>query len=76
MEIIGLSMGALFPTPHRAKMAAMHKGPFPLPDMEVERMEVVKRLGVRPPVAETYTELTFTAEDINNVVCNTGRIQA
>ena len=54
----------------------MHKGPFPLPDVEVERMEVVKCLGVRPPVAETYTELTFTAEDINNVVCNTGHIQA
>jgi hypothetical protein len=36
-------VGTLSPTPHHPKVVAMLRVPFPLPDVEVERMEMRKR---------------------------------
>ena len=48
----------------------MLKVPFPLPDVEVERMEILKKRG--GPEREPYHGLTLTAEDIKDIVCSTG----
>ncbi|KAH6912009.1 hypothetical protein BKA70DRAFT_1559510 [Coprinopsis sp. MPI-PUGE-AT-0042] len=42
-QIVRLKVGTLSQTPHHPKVVAMLKIPFPLPDVEVERMEVVPR---------------------------------
>jgi hypothetical protein len=70
--ILRLKVGTLSPTPHHPKVVAMLKVPFPLPDVEVERMGVVKRRGVGAPPRQTYAGLTLTAEEIKDVVCSTG----
>lgn len=70
--ILRLKVGTLSPTPHHPKVVAMLKVPFPLPDVEVERMGVVKRRGVGAPARQTYAGLTLTAEEIKDVVCSTG----
>jgi hypothetical protein len=44
-QIMRLKVGTLSPTPHHPKVVAMLKVPFPLPDVEVERMGVVRRKG-------------------------------
>ena len=78
-EQLRLRVGTLSPTPHHPKVVAMLKVPFPLPDVEVERMEVVKRpvygmngTGESEQEKEPYLGLTLTAEDIKDVVCCTG----
>lgn len=70
--MLRLKVGTLSPTPHHPKVVAMLKVPFPLPDVEVERMGVVKRRGVGAPARQTYAGLTLTAEEIKDVVCSTG----
>jgi len=42
-QVLRVKVGTLSPTPHHPKVVAMLKVPFPLPDVEVERMGVVKR---------------------------------
>jgi hypothetical protein len=42
-QVIRLKVGTLSQTPHHPKVVAMLKIPFPLPDVEVERMEIVPR---------------------------------
>ncbi|KAK7045367.1 hypothetical protein VNI00_007616 [Paramarasmius palmivorus] len=42
---IKVKAGTLSPTPHHPKVVAMLKVPFPLPDVEVEKMNVKKREG-------------------------------
>jgi hypothetical protein len=71
-EVLRIKVGTLSPTPHHPKVVAMLKVPFPLPDVEVERMGVVKRQGVIPPQNSTYNGLVLTAEEIKDVVCSTG----
>ena len=71
-EVLRIKVGTLSPTPHHPKVVAMLKVPFPLPDVEVERMGVVKRQGVIPPQNPTYNGLVLTAEEIKDVVCSTG----
>ena len=71
-EVLRIKVGTLSPTPHHPKVVAMLKVPFPLPDIEVERMGVVKRQGVTPPQSSTYNGLVLTAEEIKDVVCSTG----
>jgi hypothetical protein len=42
-EVLRIKVGTLSPTPHHPKVVAMLKVPFPLPDVDVERMAVRKR---------------------------------
>ncbi|KAK0200705.1 hypothetical protein DFS33DRAFT_1354256 [Desarmillaria ectypa] len=81
---VKLKVGTLSPTPHHPKVVAMLKVPYPLPDVEVERVGIVRRRVVslgegegdgvgRKVVSEgTPTGLVFTAEEIKDVVCSTG----
>ncbi|EAU87827.1 hypothetical protein CC1G_09446 [Coprinopsis cinerea okayama7 len=77
-QILRLKVGTLSQTPHHPKVVAMLKIPFPLPDVEVERMEIVPRKGFVPQSPnegdqkEPYKGLTLTAEEIKDVVCSTG----
>ncbi|KAF8636105.1 hypothetical protein AX17_003810 [Amanita inopinata Kibby_2008] len=45
-EVLRIKVGTLSPTPHHPKVVAMLKVPFPLPDVQVERLGVVKRRGL------------------------------
>ena len=71
-QVLRIKVGTVSPTPHHPKVVAMLKVPFPLPDIEVERMGVIKRQGVIPPQNSTYNGLMLTAEEIKDVVCSTG----
>jgi hypothetical protein len=71
-RVLRIKVGTVSPTPHHPKVVAMLKVPFPLPDIEVERMGVIKRQGVIPPQNSTYNGLVLTAEEIKDVVCSTG----
>ena len=76
-RVLRIKVGTVSPTPHHPKVVAMLKVPFPLPDIEVERMGVVKRQGgmMIPPQQQqssTYNGLVLTAEEIKDVVCSTG----
>lgn len=48
-QVLRVKVGTLSPTPHHPKVVAMLKVPFPLPDVEVERMSIVKRKGFPVP---------------------------
>jgi hypothetical protein len=82
-QVLRIKVGTISPTPHHPKVVAMLKVPFPLPDVEVDRMGVVKRQitsilgGVLAPNPNanqdsSYTGLVLTAEEIKDVVCSTG----
>ena len=81
-QVLRIKVGTLSPTPHHPKVVAMLKVPFPLPNVEVERMGVVRRPGVIgegvPPQDSNggqdtpYHGLTLTADEIKDVVCSTG----
>ena len=71
-RVLRIKVGTVSPTPHHPKVVAMLKVPFPLPDIEVESMGVIKRQGVIPPQNSTYNGLVLTAEEIKDVVCSTG----
>lgn len=71
-RVLRIKVGTVSPTPHHPKVVAMLKVPYPLPDIEVERMGVIKRQGVMPPQDSTYNGLVLTAEEIKDVVCSTG----
>jgi hypothetical protein len=47
-EVLRIKVGTLSPTPHHPKVVAMLKVPFPLPDVDVERLVVHKRDAPRP----------------------------
>jgi len=63
-------------------VVAMLKVPFPLPDVQVDRMKVSKRNGMpmnqdphgspEPSEAEPYHGITLSAEEIKDMVCSTG----
>ncbi len=42
-QSVKLKVGTLSPTPHHPKVVAMLKVPYPLPDIEVERVGIVRR---------------------------------
>ncbi|KAF9562899.1 hypothetical protein CPC08DRAFT_761204 [Agrocybe pediades] len=48
-QVLRVKVGTLSPTPHHPKVVAMLKVPFPLPDVEVERMGIVRRKGFPLP---------------------------
>ncbi|PFH50207.1 hypothetical protein AMATHDRAFT_4208 [Amanita thiersii Skay4041] len=77
LEVLSIKVGTISPTPHHPKVLAMLKVPFPLPDVEVERLGITKRRGMgQPSHSETapgdYWGLTLTAEEIKDIVCSTG----
>ncbi|KAF8900181.1 hypothetical protein CPB84DRAFT_1747619 [Gymnopilus junonius] len=49
-QVLRVKVGTLSPTPHHPKVVAMLKVPFPLPDVEVERMGIVRRKGFPGPI--------------------------
>ncbi|KAF7373635.1 hypothetical protein MSAN_00573900 [Mycena sanguinolenta] len=75
-EVLRIKVATLSPTPHHPKVVAMLKVPFPLPDIDVERMIVHKREAGRGSLnANTGPKpggLLLTAEEIKDVVCSTG----
>ncbi|PPQ63447.1 hypothetical protein CVT24_004979 [Panaeolus cyanescens] len=82
-QVLRVKVGTLSPTPHHPKVVAMLKVPYPLPDVEIERMGIVKRKGFpgaqpgdneeeEPESQEPYDGLTLTAEEIKDIVCSTG----
>ncbi|KAF6749516.1 hypothetical protein DFP72DRAFT_970228 [Ephemerocybe angulata] len=79
-QMLRLKVGTLSPTPHHPKVVAMLKVPFPLPDVEVERMKLVKRKPMYGQNSQEedegeedpYYGLTLSAEDIKDIVCSTG----
>ena len=66
------------PTPHRPKIVALLKMPFPLPDIIVDRMQVCRRAvsaqGIARPSWNTDSPegLVLTAEEIKDIVSSTG----
>ena len=42
-QVLRIKVGTLSPTPHHPKIVAMLKVPFPLPDLEVERIGISRR---------------------------------
>ncbi|KAJ7852968.1 hypothetical protein B0H13DRAFT_2083436 [Mycena leptocephala] len=75
-EVLRIKVGTLSPTPHHPKVVAMLKVPFPLPDVDVERMAVRKRDATGQGAGSGLTKpshgLVITAEEIKDVVCSTG----
>lgn len=74
---IKLKVATLSPTPHHPKVVAMLKVPYPLPDVDVENMRVVKRVLVEGEGRRVVSQvneggLVLTAEEIKDVVCSTG----
>jgi len=78
-----IKVGTLSPTPHHPKVVAMLKVPWPLPDLEVERMQVRKRDVSNPTpgsagpgsiqaATEKLQGLSLTVEEIKDVICSTG----
>jgi len=85
-KVLKLKVATLSPTPHHPKVVAMLKVPFPLPDIEVERLCLRRRLrevvpgqdnvndtGLTPPDAcdGNYDGLELAAEDIKDIICST-----
>ncbi|KAK7055535.1 hypothetical protein R3P38DRAFT_1359721 [Favolaschia claudopus] len=73
-EVLRIKVATLSPTPHHPKVVAMLKVPFPLPDIDIERMVVRKRDPGHgaPPTANPGHGLQISAEEIKDVVCSTG----
>ncbi|KAJ7042971.1 hypothetical protein C8F04DRAFT_1390348 [Mycena alexandri] len=76
-EVLRIKVGTLSPTPHHPKVVAMLKVPFPLPDVDVERMVVRKREAGQGSLNAMMKPgqghgLMITAEEIKDVVCSTG----
>jgi hypothetical protein len=74
---VRLKVATLSPTPHHPKVVSMLKVPFPLPDIEVDKMAVRRRAltssGIaRPGTSTGHEGLILTAEEIKDVVSCTG----
>ncbi|KAL0057323.1 hypothetical protein AAF712_016040 [Marasmius tenuissimus] len=71
---VKVKAGTLSPTPHHPKVVAMLKVPFPLPDVEVDKLNLRKReVGkVIPPANPESGGMVLTAEEIKDVICSTG----
>lgn len=72
---IRLKVATLAPTPHHPKVVGLLKMPFPLPDIEVERLVVRRRLvtaqGISKTTAPNTGEFILTAEEIKDTVSST-----
>ncbi|KAI0772444.1 hypothetical protein BD413DRAFT_474523 [Trametes elegans] len=56
-SVVRVKVAGVVPTPHHPKVVALLKVPFPLPDVEIEQMQVRKRIitpaGVARPVTSS-----------------------
>lgn len=71
---VRLKVATLAPTPHHPKVVGLLKVPFPLPDIEVERLAVHRRVVTAQGVIRTASdsgELTLTAEEIKDSISST-----
>lgn len=71
---VRLKVATLAPTPHHPKVVGLLKVPFPLPDIEVERLAVHRRAVTAQGVIRTASnsgELTLTAEEIKDSISST-----
>lgn len=70
--VIRLKVATLSPTPHHPKVVGLLKMPFPLPDIEVERLMIRRRLvtaqGISKTTAPNTSEFVLTAEEIKDTV--------
>lgn len=73
--VIRLKVATLAPTPHHPKVVGLLKMPFPLPDIEVERLVVRRRLVTTQGISKTTTpnagEFILTAEEIKDTISST-----
>lgn len=74
---VRLKVATLSPTPHHPQVVSMLKVPFPLPDIEIEKLAVQPRVlnsqGLaRPNTGLGHEGLVLTAEEIKDVVSCTG----
>lgn len=70
---IRIKVGTLSPTPHHPKVVSMLKIPYPLPDIEVDRVVVRRRTpnnNMSP--GNPGAGLVLTAEEIKDVISCTG----
>lgn len=73
-----LRLANLVPAPHHPKVIGQFKMPFPLPDVSVQKMELLPRapgdsFGLGPNgTGPGKGEMIMTAEEIKDVVCTTG----
>jgi hypothetical protein len=67
-------VAVLSPTPHHPKVIALLKIPFPLPDIEVDRVIVRPRSAMTPGTSAVSADggLVLTAEEIKDVISSTG----
>ncbi|KAG2130352.1 hypothetical protein DEU56DRAFT_467286 [Suillus clintonianus] len=73
-HVVRLKVATLAPTPHHPKVVGLLKVPFPLPDIEVERLAVHRRVVTTQGVNRTASssgELTLTAEEIKDSISST-----
>lgn len=73
-QVVRVKVATLLPTPHHPKVVGLLKIPFPLPDIEVERLTVHRRVVTAHGVSRTSPnpgELTLTAEEIKDSVSST-----
>ena len=76
-QALRVKVATLSPTPHHPKVVSMLKVPFLLPDIEIDKMAIRKRVltpqGIARPGTSTGPEgLLLTAEEIKDVVSCTG----
>ncbi|KAF5353375.1 hypothetical protein D9756_008042 [Leucocoprinus leucothites] len=65
-EVLKLKLGTLSPTPHHPKVVAMLKVPFPLPDIEVERLSLRRRAPAFTPGQGGVNELGEVRQTSSN----------
>ncbi|KAG2151018.1 uncharacterized protein EDB93DRAFT_317217 [Suillus bovinus] len=73
-HVVRLKVATLKPTPHHPKVVGLLKVPFPLPDIDVERLSVHRRVVTAQGVITTASnsgELTLTAEEIKDSISST-----
>lgn len=73
-HVVRLKVATLVPTPHHPKVVGLLKVPFPLPDVEVERRAVHRRVVTAQGIIRTTSnsgELTLTAEEIKDSISST-----
>lgn len=73
-HVVRLKVATLKPTPHHPKVVGLLKVPFPLPDIDVERLAVHRRMVAAQSVIRTASnsgELMLTAEEIKDSISST-----
>lgn len=74
-EPLKLRLANLVPAPHHPKVIGQFKMPFPLPDVNVQNLELIARSANDPFGMDHHGKdggMVMTAEEIKDVVCTTG----